>query len=277
MDKMEIIQIGEAEVEDLIAVINDYAGYDFSEYSMPSLLRRFQRYFTTNKISNLESLREELKENSSALNHLIEELTVNVTEMYRDPLFFAALRNEVFPFLKTLSHIKIWHAGCSTGEEAYSMAILLKENNLLDKSIIYATDINQTVLAKAREGRYSMESMKEYALNYKESESQGDFLSNFQMRDGFACVDDSLKEKIIFSSHNLVTEGIFNQFDLIVCRNVLIYFNKPLQDQVFNTFYKSLNENAFLAIGSKETLLFSSIEDKMETVNMKWKIWRRKA
>ena len=277
MDKKSIVQIGENEANDLIELINDYSGYDFSDYSFPSLLRRFQRYMDNNNVDDIEILHQELQQNSSVLNHLIEEITVNVTEMFRDPLFFLTLNNEVLPLLKKLSHIKIWHAGCSSGEEAYSMAILLKENDLLDKSIIYATDINQAILEKARKGIFDLEIMKTYAYNYKESEAKKDFQSYFHIKDGAARINSDINEKIIFSAHNLVSEGVFNQFDLIICRNVLIYFNKSLQNNVFETFYKSLSDKGILAIGSKETLNFSSIENKMEVLNAKWKIWRKKA
>jgi chemotaxis protein methyltransferase CheR len=277
MDKKSIVQIGENEANDLIELINDYSGYDFSDYSFPSLLRRFQRYMDNNNVDDIEIFHQELQQNSSVLNHLIEEITVNVTEMFRDPLFFLTLHNEVLPLLKNLSHIKIWHAGCSSGEEAYSMAILLKENDLLDKSIIYATDINQAILEKARKGIFDLEIMKTYAYNYKESEAKKDFQSYFHIKDGAARINSDINEKIIFSAHNLVSEGVFNQFDLIICRNVLIYFNKSLQNNVFETFYKSLSDKGILAIGSKETLNFSSIENKMEILNAKWKIWRKKA
>lgn len=277
METVESIVLKEEEVDDIIALINDFSGYDFSEYSRPSLLRRMQRFVTINKITNLSVFQDELIENSQLLNNLIEELTVNVTEMFRDPLFFTTIKNDILTELEKLSHIKIWHAGCSTGEEVYSMMILLHEKKLLEKSIVYATDINQTVLSKAREGKYSLENMKEYAANYKSFDTNGDFNAYFDVKDGAAQVKSFLKEKVIFSAHNLVSEGVFNQFDLIVCRNVLIYFNKQLQDQVFIKFYNSLNTGGFLAIGSKETLQFSPIDKQMDVVNQKWKIWRKKA
>lgn len=276
METVESIVLKEEEVDDIIALINDFSGYDFSEYSRPSLLRRMQRFVTINKITNLSVFQDELIENSQLLNNLIEELTVNVTEMFRDPLFFTTIKNDILTELEKLSHIKIWHAGCSTGEEVYSMMILLHEKKLLEKSIVYATDINQTVLSKAREGKYSLENMKEYAANYKSFDTNGDFNAYFDVKDGAAQVKSFLKEKVIFSAHNLVSEGVFNQFDLIVCRNVLIYFNKQLQDQVFIKFYNSLNTGGFLAIGSKETLQFSPIDKQMDVVNQKWKIWRKK-
>ena len=276
MTQVTTFKIGASEVDELIMLINDYSGYDFSDYSMPSLQRRFQRYIDLNKISDFKQLLQDLMNDSSMLNNLIEEVTVNVTEMFRDPSFFAAIRTELVPQLNKLPLIKIWHAGCSTGEEVYSMAILLKEHNLLDKSIIYATDINQSVLDVAKSGKYSIESFKENELNYRESEGTKKLSDYYTVLNGEVLINDDLKSKIIFSTHNLVSDNAFNQFDLIVCRNVLIYFNKSLQDNVLQMFYSSLTENGILAIGSKETLMFSPIESKMQVVNAKWKIWKKK-
>ena len=269
-------KIGASEVEELILLINDYSGYDFSDYSMPSLHRRFQRYIDLNKISDFKQLLQDLINDSAMVNNLIEEVTVNVTEMFRDPSFFAAIRSELVPQLNKLPLIKIWHAGCSTGEEVYSMAILLKEHDLFDKSIIYATDINQTVLDIAKSGKYNIESFKENEINYRESEGTKKLSDYYTVLNGEVLMNDDLKTKIIFSTHNLVSDSAFNQFDLIVCRNVLIYFNKSLQDNVLQMFYSSLTENGILAIGSKETLMFSPIESKMQVVNANWKIWKKK-
>ena len=269
-------KIGASEVDELIMLINDYSGYDFSDYSMPSLHRRFQRYIDLNKISDFKQLLQDLMNDSAMVNNLIEEVTVNVTEMFRDPSFFAAIRTDLVPQLNKLPLIKIWHAGCSTGEEVYSMAILLKEHDLLDKSIIYATDINQTVLDVAKSGKYNLESFNENEINYRESEGTKKISDYYTVLNGEALMNDDLKTKIIFSTHNLVSDSAFNQFDLIVCRNVLIYFNKSLQDNVLQMFYSSLTENGILAIGSKETLMFSPIESKMQVVNANWKIWKKK-
>jgi chemotaxis protein methyltransferase CheR len=276
MTQVTTFKIGASEVDELIMLINDYSGYDFSDYSMPSLHRRFQRYIDLNKISDFKQLLQDLMNDSSMLNNLIEEVTVNVTEMFRDPSFFAAIRTDIVPQLNKLPVIKIWHAGCSTGEEVYSMAILLKEHNLLDKSIIYATDINQTVLDAAKSGKYSIESFKENEINYRESEGTKKISDYYTVLNGEVLMNDDLKSKIIFSTHNLVSDSAFNQFDLIVCRNVLIYFNKSLQDNVLQMFYNSLSENGMLAIGSKETIMFSPIESKMQVVNANWKIWKKK-
>lgn len=277
MTQVTTFKIGASEVEELILLINDYSGYDFSDYSMPSLHRRFQRYIDLNKISDFKQLLQDLMNDSAMVNNLIEELTVNVTEIFRDPSFFAAIRTDIVPPLNKLPLIKIWHAGCSTGEEVYSMAILLKEHDLLDKSIIYATDINQTVLDVAKSGKYNIELFKENEINYRESEGTKKLSDYYTVLNGAVLMNDDLKTKIIFSTHNLVSDSVFNQFDLIVCRNVLIYFNKSLQDNVLQMFYSSLTENGILAIGSKETLMFSPIESKMQVVNANWKIWKKKA
>jgi chemotaxis protein methyltransferase CheR len=276
MTSNSIIKIGDNELDEIIILINDYSGYDFSDYSKQSLQRRFQRYIDVNKISDFKQLLQDLINDSAMVNNLIEELTVNVTEIFRDPSFFASIRNELVSQLNSLPVIKIWHAGCSTGEEAYSMAILLKEHNLFDKSIIYATDINQTVLDVAKSGKYNLESFKENENNYRESGGNKNLSDYYTVLNGEVLMNDELKSKIIFSTHNLVSDNAFNQFDLIICRNVLIYFNKSLQDKVLQLFYNSLTKKGMLAIGSKETLMFSPIESKMQVINAKWKTWKKK-
>lgn len=271
------LQIGEEEAEKIMSMIYDYSGYDFSNYSAPSLVRRFQRYVDLKKINDLDELFDPLKNNSKLLNDFIEEITVNVTEMFRDPYFFHIVRQKVLPELKNISPLKIWHAGCSTGEEAYSMAIVLKEYGILENCIIYATDINQSVLETARKGIYSLDDIKQYANNYKASESKGNFNDYYEIKNGQAHMIDALKSKLIFSTHNLVSDTGFNKFDLIICRNVLIYFNKELQSQVLQNFYDSLNNQGFLALGSKETLMFSSISELMGEFHPQFKIWRKRA
>jgi chemotaxis protein methyltransferase CheR len=270
------IEIGDTEAEELIAIY-DASGYDFSNYSMPSLYRRLQRYIDLKKITSLPLLIEQLHNDSVLLNEFIEEITVNVTEMFRDPYFFNIMKKEVLIQLKELPSIKIWHAGCSTGEEPYSTAIILKEAGILDKAIIYATDINQSVLQIAAKGKYPIDLIKLYESNYKEAELKGNFNDYHEVHEGNMVMIEELRNKIIFSTHNLVTDSGFNQFDLIVCRNVMIYFNKQLQDQILQTFYNSLNNHGFLALGSKETLMFSPIEKTMDTYNSQFRVWRKMA
>jgi chemotaxis protein methyltransferase CheR len=277
MNSTAKIEIGEIEIEEIVAAIYDASGYDFSNYSTPSLQRRLQRFIDLKKIINLSGFIEQLHNDNILLNEFIEEITVNVTEMFRDPYFFNIMKKEVLTQLNELPSIKIWHAGCSTGEEPYSMAIVLKEAGILDKSIIYATDINQSVLQTAAKGRYPMDLLKTYQRNYAESDLKGNFEHYYELIDESMVIKEEFRNKIIFSTHNLVTDSGFNKFDIIICRNVMIYFNKELQNQILQTFYNSLNDHGFLALGSKETILFSSIEKNMDTFNPQFRVWRKMA
>jgi chemotaxis protein methyltransferase CheR len=205
----------------------------------------------------------------------MEQITVNVTEMFRDPHFFEILRKQVLPVLATYPLIRIWHAGCSTGEEVYSMAILLDELNLLHKSVIYATDINESVLEKARKGIFPLQHMQQYSQNYLASGGQQEFSAYYAANYEYAKFTDRLREKIIFAAHNLVTDHSFNEFQLIICRNVLIYFNKELQDKVLHLFSDSLEQLGFMALGAKETLRFTTVAPLFKPFANKEKIWRK--
>jgi len=265
------------EDENIDILVNDVFelyGYDFTEYSKASLKRRISRLYTLDKFPSFAELRYKLKSDPGYLKRFVEEITVNVTEMFRDPSFYLALRNEILPKLGTHPYIRIWHAGCSTGEEVYSMAILLKEAGLLSKSIIYATDINPDVLEKARVGIFPIANMKLYSENYIASGGRLDFSSYYSANYDGVKFDEALTKQMVFSAHNLVTDGSFNEFHLIVCRNVLIYFDKQLQDKVFQLFDKSLGKLAYLALGSKETIKFSSIHLHYKQVGRE-KIWRK--
>ncbi|MGQ3089143.1 CheR family methyltransferase, partial [Flavobacterium sp.] len=205
---------------------------------------------------------------------MVEEITVNVTEMFRDPLFYKVLRTEVLPVLATKPFIRVWHAGCSTGEEVYSMAILLQEANLLHKSLLYATDLNPTVLDAARKGVFQLGMMKQYSENYILSGGKRDFSEYYTAHYGRAKFRDELSEKMVFSQHNLVSDRSFNEFDLILCRNVLIYFDKDLQEKALQLFDESLSNLAYLALGTKETIKFSPMHKRYEQLNRE-KIWRK--
>jgi chemotaxis protein methyltransferase CheR len=205
---------------------------------------------------------------------MIEEITVNVTEMFRDPLFYSVLREEILPVLATKPFIRLWHAGCASGEEVYSMAILLKEANLLHKSLIYATDINPLVLDTAKKGIFPLQMMKQYSENYRLSGGKKDFSDYYTANYGFAKFSGDLSAKMVFSEHNLVSDGSFNEFDLILCRNVLIYFDKELQERAFTLFDNSLAKLGYLALGTKETLKFSSLQMRYKQLN-KDKIWKK--
>src|SRR5690606_23503348 len=211
---------------------------------------------------------------SDYIKRFVEQITVTVTEMFRDPGFYKALREQVLPVLGTYPFIRIWLAGCSTGEEAYSLAIILKELNLYHRSLIYATDINPDVLEKAAKGIFPLGQMKQYSENYILAGGISDFSNYYSANYNLAKFDEALRSKMIFSTHNLVSDHSFNEFQLILCRNVLIYFDRDLQVKVFNLFNQSLETLGFLALGSKETLKFSSVAHHFKQLNAE-RIWRK--
>lgn len=267
--------LSEEEIALLLTDLIDVYGYDFTGYSKTMLHRRINRLFKLRSFSGFNVFRYILCNDRNYFRWFVAELMVPVTEMFRDPSFFLTLRQEVLPALSNCPLIRIWHAGCSTGEEAYSMAILLKELNLLHKSILYATDINPEGLAIASTGVYPLKMMKFYAENYQHSGGTAEFSDYYNINNDYAKLDDQLKKKIVFSTHNLVADASFNQFQLIVCRNVLIYFNQELQNHVFSLFDSSLEKDAFLALGSKETLRFTAISHHYQQVKNKEKIWKK--
>jgi len=195
--------------------------------------------------------------------------------MFRDADYYRYLREYIIPTLGTYPFIRIWVAGCSSGEEAYSIAILLKEANLLHKTLIYATDINPAVLEQARQGIFNLKNMKRYSENYIQTGGTGEFSSYYTAHYHHAKLNKELAKRIIFSQHNLVSDGSFNEFQLITCRNVLIYFNAPLQNKVFDLFDSSLARLGYLALGTKETLLFSAMANRYKQVRLDIKIWRK--
>jgi chemotaxis protein methyltransferase CheR len=206
---------------------------------------------------------------------LLQYLTIPVSEMFRDPDHFLAVRQEVVPLLRTWPSVKVWIAGCSTGEEVYSMAILLREEGLLDRTIIYATDINPRSLDKAKQGIYSMQDMQAYAQNYRKAGGRRDFSEYYTAAYGNAIMDSTLRENVTFADHSLATDSVFSETQLISCRNVLIYFNKDLQDRAFGLFHESLCHRGFLVLGSKETLDFSNYADRFEALVKPERIYRK--
>jgi chemotaxis protein methyltransferase CheR len=266
--------IRDEEVEILLSDMLDTYGYDFNDYSKASLKRRIDRLFTLDKFPSFAEFRYRIKNDEAYLKRFVEEITVNVTEMFRDPSFYDTLRKSVFPVLATYPLIRIWHAGCSTGEEVFSIAILLQEANLLQKSLLYATDINPDVLERAKTGIFPLSQMKQYSENYIAAGGSKEFSSYYTSRYDRAKFDKQLSKRMIFATHNLVSDRSFNEFQLILCRNVMIYFDKDLQDRVLHLFDQSLEPLGFLALGSKETLRFSSIASSYKQIG-KEKIWRK--
>lgn len=263
--------------DDIVLLLSDILeiyGYDFTDYAKASLKRRINRLFTLDRFPSFAEFRFRVKTDAVYFGRFIEQITVNVTEMFRDPAFYLALRKEVLPILATYPFIRVWHAGCSTGEEVYSMAILLKEANLLHKSILYATDINPQVVKQATSSIFPINNMKLYSENYIASGGTNDFSSYYTAGHNKVIFNEEFKKHMVFSTHNLAAESSFNEFQLIVCRNVLIYFDKDLQEKVFQLFDESLDRLGFLALGSKESMRMSPSNAKFTQVD-KEKIWRK--
>lgn len=251
-------------------------GYDFRNYSLAHIKRRVLRRMNMSNIGTISELQYRIIYDEDFFKEVLSDFSINVTEMFRDPLFYKVFRRDVIPILKTYPFIKIWHAGCSTGEEIYSMAILLKEEGLYDRTQIYATDFNEIVLQKAKNAIYSIDSIKDYTLNYQKAGGNGSFADYYIAKYDSVILDESLKKKIVFADHNLVTDGVFGEMHVIICRNVLIYFNKNLQNKVIKLFYESLINGCFLCLGSKESLKFSSSVDKFDPFVEEQKIYQRK-
>jgi len=258
----------------LEAIYQKY-GYDFRNYAKASLRRRLRYRLSQSNLKTISEMQHKLLNDKEFFDTLLLDLTINVTEMFRDPSFFKALREIVISELKKQPFIKVWHAGCSSGEEIYSTAILLKENGMYESSLIYATDTNEMVLDKAKSGIFPIEKMKDFTVNYRKAGGLASFADYYTARYDNAIMDNSLKKNIVFSNHNLVTDSVFGEMDLIMCRNVLIYFNRELQDRVFRLFMDSLRPGGFLCLGSKETIRFSSFSENFENVIEKERVYRR--
>jgi len=261
-------------IEILLSDVLEVYGYDFTGYSRASLKRRILRLYEMDKFVSFAEYRYKIRSEPGYFKRFLEEITINVTEMFRDPAFYKTLRDEILPRLGTYPFIRIWVAGCSTGEEAYSVAIFLNELNLLQKSLIYATDINSEVVANARQAMIPLNKIKLYTENYIAAGGSEHFIDYYTANYSLGKLKEELKSKIIFSTHNLVTDNSFNEFQLILCRNVLIYFDRPLQNKVFELFNNSLEKFGYLALGTKETLDFSSVAKNFERLKGE-KIWRK--
>lgn len=266
--------IEDIELETFINDIYEYHGFDFGSYSKASLKRRVNRLFQLDGFDSFYDFLSKVKYDSEYYKRMIDEVTVNVTEMFRDPSFYKILRNEIIPLLATKPFIRVWHAGCATGEEVYSMAILLKEAGLLHKSLLYATDINLKVLETAKKGIFPLRMIKDYSENYRDSGGKEDFSNYYIANYGNAKFNKDLTDKMVFSQHNLVSDTSFNEFDIILCRNVLIYFDSNLQTRVIKLFDESLSVLGYLALGTKETIKYSISQGKYEQVQRE-KIWRK--
>lgn len=268
--------ISEVDLSTFLELFFQKYGYDFRHYSSAHISRRVMSRMQLSGFISFSELQQKVLSNESFAAELLQDLSITVTEMFRDQGFYRALREKVIPILRTYPFIKIWHAGCSTGEEAYSMAILLHEEGLYDRSTIYATDFNQQALNHGKEGIYSMSKIKEYTLNYQLSGGKESFSSYYNSSYDHAIMNQFLKKNIVWANHNLVTDSVFAEVHLVLCRNVLIYFDKDLQNKVQHLFYSSLVNAGVLCLGSKEGLSFTDYSDKYSEIDIKNRIYKRK-
>jgi chemotaxis protein methyltransferase CheR len=263
------------EIELLLEAVHRHYGFDFRSYAYSSLRRRVWKRIESEGLGTVSALQDRVLHDADVMERLLDDLSVTVTAMFRDPGFYRTFRDAVVPILRTYPFIRIWHAGCSTGEEVYSMAILLQEEDLYDRSRVYATDMNEAVLRRARDGIFPLERMQEYTENYIRAGGRRSFSEYYTAGYRGALFDASLRRNVVFAQHNLVTDRSFSEFNVVLCRNVLIYFDKGLQSTVHRLFYDSLTTFGILALGSKESLRFSKFEDCYEPVAAPEKIYRK--
>ena len=250
--------------------------YDFRHYSEAHIRRRIMNRMSMSGFENIEQMQSRLLTDEVFASEFLQDLSIKVTEMFRDPGFYRSFRENVIPILKTYSFVKIWHAGCATGEEAYSVAIILQEEGLYERTTIYATDFNQQALSHAKEGIFSSKMMKEYTTNYQMSGGKESFSNYYTSDDNNVIMNQSLKKNIVWANHNLVTDSVFAEVHLILCRNVLIYFDKDLQNKVQKLFHNSLINGGILCLGSKEGLRFTDLSKEYSELDKKQRIFKKK-
>ncbi len=263
------------EVQLLLEGLYRYYGFDFRDYAPSSIKRRIRNFLVAESLPSVSTLQDRILRDATCLERFLLALTVNVTSMFRDPSFFMSFRATVIPLLRTYPFIRIWHAGCSTGQEVYSMAILLQEEGLYHRCRIYATDTNELVLQKAKTGIYAVSLMQEYTQLYLKAGGKRSFSEYYTAAYGSAILRSSLKENIVFSQHNLATDSSFNEFNVILCRNVLIYFNRTLQQRVHQLFHASLCSFGVLGLGLRESLKLTAYEECYEEVVKGERLYRR--
>jgi chemotaxis protein methyltransferase CheR len=268
--------IADEDITSLLDAIYKEYGYDFREYSHAHITRRIKNRMMLGNFGTVDEIKEKVLREKSFAALLLKDLSITVTEMFRDPAFYLSFREHVVPILQTYPFIKIWHAGCATGEEAYSIAILLHEEGLLQRTTIYATDFNQHALDSAKEGIYPNKLIRDYSQNYRAAGGK-ESLSDYYVADyNMAIMNQSLKSKIVWANHNLVTDSVFAEVHLILCRNVLIYFNQSLQAKVHQLFYDSLTNGGILCLGNKESLRFSNAAQFYSDMDKQQRIFRKK-
>ncbi len=267
--------LDDVEIELLLEGLYRAYGFDFREYSRASLKRRILELMRLEKVGTVSAFQDRVLHDEACLDRLLLGLSVHATAMFRDPSFYSTFRRQVVPLLRTYPTVQIWIAGCSTGEEVYSLAILLQEERLYDKCRIYATDISRAVLRKARDGIFPMAAMREYTNNYHQAGGTHEFSDYYTAQYDNVIFSSTLKSNVVFSEHNLATDGSFNEFQVVLCRNVMIYFNKDLQARVHNLLYDSLSMFGVFGLGNKESLKFTPRADFYQHLNDRDKLYRK--
>jgi len=268
-------EVGKTQLSDLMTAIFEKYGIDFRSYAVSSLKRRILKQIKDEELDTIPQLQSQVLSDSAAMGRLLGTLTIHVTAMFRDPSFYLTFRKQAVPLLRTYPYLRFWVAGCSTGEEVYSLAILLAEEGLYDRCRIYATDVSDKVLEKAQSGIFPISSMQEYTRNYQMAGGHHSFAEYYTADTDFAVLRSSLRQNIVFSAHNLVGDNSFNEFHAIFCRNVMIYFNRTLQDRAHRLFYDSLLTFGYLGLGRSENIRFTRHEKSYEPVSPGEKLYRK--
>jgi len=273
---METTELEKLEVDLLLEAIFQRYGHDFRQYARASAHRRIHNIKAQAGLGTVSELIPRVLHDPSFFEQILREMSITVTTMFRNPGLFLFLRQKVLPYLKSYPSLKIWHAGCATGQEAYSLSILLKEENLAKRTVIYATDFNDAALDTAKKGIYDIKDVKDFTKNYQAAGGSRSFSEYYHAEYGAMKLQQCLKDPITFANHNLTIDGVFSEMQLILCRNVLIYFDNKLQDRVLQLFYESLAENGFLCLGRRESLLCSTIRDKFVVLDEKHRVFQKK-
>lgn len=256
LEELPYDELQNIEINLLLEGMYQMYGFDFRQYVRSSLRRRILYRMKMEKLPTITALLEKVLHEPRFVDQLLEDMSIRVTEMFRDPSFFSAFRNQVVPELRQYPEIRIWHAGCATGEEVYAMAIIMQEEGLAEKTKIYATDMNEKAIETAQKGAFPLKQMQAYTKNYLESGGTKAFSEYYTTDHQFAYFQPLMKENLMFAQHNLVTDGSFNEFHVILCRNVMIYFDQKLQQKVHSLFHGSLTSGGYIGLGKKESILF---------------------
>ncbi len=263
------------EIRLLLEGIYQIYGFDFRNYAEASLRRRINKCMMEEDVKTVSAFQDKIIHDPACMERFLLTISIDVSSMFRDPGFYQSFRTKIVPLLRSYPFIRVWHVGCAAGEEVYSMAILLEEEGLYAKSRLYATDMNEAVIAKARDGIFSAKLMQEYTDNYIRAGGQRSFSEYYTAKYENAIMRPSLQKNIVWAKHNLVTDHSFNEFHVIICRNVMIYFNRLLQARVHELIYESLATGGFLGLGKKESLKFAPYENCYEDVDEKEKLFKK--